>query len=91
MDEQLVVFAENAIRRYLGERPESADTVEGIHLWWILWPGLPESPVVTQIALERLETSGEMESVNVGNQMLWRRPRMSHPCRIDPDLSGTVG
>lgn len=90
MDEQLVAFAESAIRIYLGERPDSADTAEGIHRWWILWPGLPESPVVTQVALERLETSGEMESVNVGNQMLWRRPRMSRPGKIDPDLSGTV-
>lgn len=87
MDEQLVVFAENAIRTYLGERPDSADTVEGIHRWWILWPGLPESPVVTQIALERLEGSGELESVNVGNQILWRRPRIPRPGKMAPDLS----
>ena len=76
MDEQLVVFAENSIRVYLSERPDSADTLEGIHRWWILWPGLSESTVVTQIALERLESSGEMESVSVGHQVLWRRPRV---------------
>ncbi len=90
MDEQLVVFAENAIRVYLGERPDSADTVEGIHRWWILWPGLPESPVVTQIALERLESSGEVESVCVGNQMLWRRPRMARAGQRQTDIPGTV-
>lgn len=75
MDEQLVQFAENAIRAYLTQRPESADTLEGIHRWWIHWPQLAESPVVTQIALERLLAVGEIESFNIGNQMLWRRPR----------------
>ncbi len=90
MDEQLVVFAENAIRVYLGERPDSADTAEGIHRWWILWPGLPESPVVTQIALERLESSGEMESFIVGYQMLWRRPRSEFPDSIEPDHAEAV-
>ncbi len=89
MDEQLVVFAENAIRVYLAERPDSADTVEGIHCWWLLWPGLPESPVVTQIALERLESSGEVESVCVGNQLLWRRPRVSCADQRQTDISGT--
>ena len=75
MDERLVVFAENSIRAYLAGRPHSADTLDGIHLWWIHWPGLSESPVVTQIALERLETMGEVERVSLGNQILWRRPR----------------
>lgn len=75
MDEQLVVFAENAIRVYLAQRPDSADTLEGVHRWWIRWPGLAESAVVTQIALERLVAAGEIESFNVGNQILWRRPR----------------
>ena len=90
MDEQLVVFAENAIRVYLAERPDSADTAEGIHRWWILWPGLPESPVVTQIALERLETAGEMEPVDVGNQVLWRRPRSLLRGDTEPSHSGAV-
>ncbi len=79
MDEQLVVFAENAIRAYLALRPESADTLEGVHRWWIRWPELAESPVVTQIALERLVAAGEIESFNIGNHMLWRRLRASPP------------
>lgn len=79
MDEQLVEFAENAIRVYLAHRPESADTIEGVHRWWIRWPALAESPVVTQIALERLVASGEIESFSIGNQVVWRRPRsLSH-------------
>lgn len=74
MDEQLVVFAENAIRAHLATRPDSADTLEGIHRWWIQWPGLAESPVVTQIALERLAAAGEIEFFKIGNSILWRRP-----------------
>jgi hypothetical protein len=75
MDEQLVAIAKAAIRDYLAERPDSADTLEGIHRWWILWPGLAESPVVTQVALEHLQTAGEMEAFTVGNSILWRRRR----------------
>ncbi len=75
MDEQLVAFAEHAIRDYLAQRPDSADKLEGVHRWWIRWLGLAESPVVTQIALERLVAAGEIESFNVGNQILWRRLR----------------
>lgn len=76
MDPQLLEFAANAIREYLTQRPESADTIEGIHRWWIHWPGLAESPVVTQIALERLAAAGEIESFNIGDRVVWRRP---HP------------
>lgn len=75
MDAQLVAFAENAIREFLAERPEAADTLDGVHRWWIVWPGLAESPVVTQVALERLEAAGDVECFKVGNSILWRRPR----------------
>ena len=75
MDEQLVAFAENAIRDYLAKRPDSADTIEGVHRWWIRWPDLAESPVVTQVALERITASGEIESVSIGNQIIWRGSR----------------
>lgn len=73
MDDALIAFAANAIREYLRQRPESADTLEGVHNWWIRWPGIPESPAVTGIALERLEASGEVERVRIGGRMLWRR------------------
>lgn len=75
MDEQLVAFAENAIRKFLAERPDAADTFDGVHRWWICWPGLAESPVVTQVALERLEAAGEVERFRIGSSILWRRPR----------------
>ena len=79
MDEQLVAFAEAAIRDFLAERPDSADTLDGVHRWWIRWPGLAESHVITQIALEHLETAGVVESFKVGNSILWRRQRDSSP------------
>ncbi|THF63713.1 hypothetical protein E6C76_14080 [Pseudothauera nasutitermitis] len=75
VDEQVVLFAEAAIREFLAQRPDSADTLEGIHRWWILWPGLPESPVISLIALERLEAAGLMERLLIGNTVLWRRAR----------------
>lgn len=75
MDEQLVAFAKSAIREYLAARPDSADTLDGIHRWWIRWPGLAESPVITQIALEHLHAAGDVEPFRVGNNVLWRRHR----------------
>lgn len=77
MDDALIAFAANAIREYLRQRPESADTLEGVHDWWIRWPGIPESPALTGIALERLEASGEVERVQIGNRVLWRRRQVA--------------
>lgn len=74
MDSQTVVVAA-AILAYVQRRPESADTVEGIHNWWIDWHGRIESPQVTEQALEHLEKQQLMEKVSVGNRLLWRRPR----------------
>lgn len=79
MDEQLVAFAEAAIRDFLAERPDSADTLDGVHRWWIRWPGPAESPVVTQVALEHLESAGEVESFRVGGSILWHRSRALSP------------
>jgi len=73
MDDRLLAFAENAIRDYLRERPDSADTLEGIHRWWIRWPTMPESQVLTEIALERLEVAGEVERFRIGDSVVWRR------------------
>lgn len=75
IDEQTVLFAEAAIREFLAQRPDSADTLEGIHRWWIFWPDLPESPVVTTVALERLEAAGAVERLLIGSSVLWRRAR----------------
>ncbi len=74
-DDNTIDYAISAIRSFLRERPESADTLEGIHRWWIRWPGLEESPLVTLTALERLEALGEVEQLRVGASVLWRRRR----------------
>lgn len=73
MHDSLLAEVETAIREYLRERPDSADTLEGIHRWWIRWPDRPESPALTEIALERLEAEGLLERFRVGDNVVWRR------------------
>jgi hypothetical protein len=74
-DEEIINFAMLSIRQYLTAHPDSADTAEGIHQWWISWPDLQESITVTIEALERLEKFGEVERVDIGNRRLWRQRR----------------
>lgn len=74
-EDNTIEYAISAIRRFLGERPDSADTLEGIHSWWIRWPGLEESSLVTLTALERLEALGEVEQLKLGSSVIWRRKR----------------
>ncbi|GGX38651.1 hypothetical protein [Undibacterium squillarum] len=72
MDEYLIDFAMGEIRRFLQARPDSADTLEGIHRWWIRWPDIAESPIVTAAALQRLEEQGFLEQKKIGSRVLWR-------------------
>lgn len=74
-ENNMIEYAMNAIRAFLIERPESADTLEGIHGWWIHWPTQEESVMVTLTALERLEAAGEVEKVKIGVRALWRKKR----------------
>lgn len=74
-EEPTICYAMSAIRRFLMERPDSADTLEGIHRWWIRWPGVEEPQRVTRTALERLEYAGELEKIKFGTSVLWRRRR----------------
>lgn len=70
--EALVQFAADAIMRYLLSHHESADTVEGIHEWWIEWPAASESIFITYTALVELESSGAIERRLVSNREIWR-------------------
>lgn len=72
-EHNMIDYAISAIRRFLQERPDSADTLEGIHSWWIRWPELEESSMVTQTALERLQAGGEVEQIKLGSRVIWRR------------------
>jgi len=67
-----ITFAERAIRQYLEQRPTSADTEENIHRFWIDWGFVPESPVITTIALERLEAAGLIQRLLTPNGVIWR-------------------
>lgn len=74
-DEQLIVYAAAEITAWLAARPNSADTVEGIHRWWVHWPGPVEAIAVTDAALHRLEAAALVEQVQIGSRLLWRRRR----------------
>lgn len=65
----------SAIRRYLGIHPQAADTLEGIHRWWIDWGDDEESPDVTRAALQKLIEEGAVASVEVGSRRLWHAAR----------------
>ena len=73
MDRKLIQAAEEAIRRYLSDHPMAADTLEGIHGYWIDWDDIPEPITVTEAALEQLEKAAFVERFKAGNRDLWRR------------------
>jgi len=75
MNNHAIDFAKNAIQQFLADRPDSADTLDGIHAWWIRWPELPEHINVTLAALEQLEALGIMETAVVGQRTIWRKRR----------------
>lgn len=73
MDENLIQFVKNEILSYINIHPDSADTLEGVHQWWIQWPDIPESIVVTAAALAQLEAEHLMERRRFSSQEVWRR------------------
>ena len=73
MDDELILATMLKIQRYLHSNPESADTLDGVHSYWIQ---SPELKAITQAALERLENTGIVERMAYGrDNVLWRRPR----------------
>jgi hypothetical protein len=75
MDEKLIQFAKRAIIQHLRLHPHSADTLEGIHLWWITWPDIQESILVTAQALQQLQEENLIEMRAIGERELYRLPR----------------
>lgn len=73
MDDKLIQAAATAIKHYLTERPAAADTLEGIHSYWIEWQGIPELMAVTEAALMQLQHAGFVECRMAGNRLIWRR------------------
>jgi hypothetical protein len=79
MNHQVLNSAIRAIEFRLTESPNSADTVEGIHNYWINWSE-PVPPLqVTQQALEVLEQEKFVELVMVGEKAVWRKARPELP------------
>ncbi len=60
-----------ALERYLCLHPAAKDTLEGIHLWWIDWQGVPGAIATTQAALELLEARGLAVRTGMGRRELW--------------------
>lgn len=70
----LVNSVADAIVAFLAAHPQAADTVEGIHQFWISYPGeVSLSVAVTLEALEQLEADGQLERVTLGQRTVWRR------------------
>ena len=74
--EPQVRYAMQQIRHVLQQRPQAADTVEGIHTFWIEWQE-PQPPLAaTQAALELLQDEGVVEWVRLeSGRQVWRRAR----------------
>jgi hypothetical protein len=52
-----------AIRRYLIDHPQAADTAQGIQRWWLL-PDFGELPLMTvEAALAQLESEGVVRRI----------------------------
>ncbi len=76
MNEQEVLYAMLRIQHALERSPSAADTVQGIHAWWVEWPEPAPHWDVTEAALGRLESEGVVERVAVeGGREIWRRAR----------------
>jgi hypothetical protein len=75
MDHTPTDFAEAAIRDHLARFGNSADTLDGVHQWWIRWESFPDHISVTERALARLQASGLVECVRMGGGEIWRLRR----------------
>ena len=68
------------ILRYLDERPEAADTADGIRQWWLRQEGVERSPADVQAALDRLVEQRRIARIDrPGMSPIYRRgqPRAS--------------
>ncbi|AJK50083.1 hypothetical protein [Burkholderia plantarii] len=75
MNDALIQHVAAQIAQYLQMNPAAADTVEGIHHFWVGAQTAQQSLELTQAALDYLLARGEVARVPIGNRMLWRAPR----------------
>ncbi|WP_123067697.1 hypothetical protein [Massilia aurea] len=77
MDQNAIDVAERAILSYLEQHPAGADTIEGVHHWWMSGAQHPEHIGVTECALARLRDAGRVEAVRLGDRIIWRLGRQA--------------
>lgn len=77
MNDKLILSRAAAIQRYLDRRPDSADTLEGIHQDWIRSRSDEDTIEVTLAALDYLKVAGFVESNTIGSREIWRRRHAS--------------
>lgn len=75
MDQELINQVKAHIIEYLARMPASADSLEGIHHWWIKWGEWQESQEVTEMAVRQLEAEGLLQGQKLGNRIIWRKQR----------------
>ncbi len=83
MNDEVIRHVAVRIARYLAEFPAAADTVEGVHRFWIDAHDACESLEITLAALESLLAQDAIARVAVGNRTLWRLPRRSEAAQRD--------
>ena len=65
----------DAILAYLARFPDSADTAEGIHQWWLVPRPPGHTLELTVQALDLLTAEQVLESRAIGQRLLWRLRR----------------
>lgn len=75
MDSNTIIeLAMAQIRQHLQRHPQAADTLEGVHSWWL---ASQEPPAITEMALQQLQANGEVEVLKIGSRVLWRARRVA--------------
>ncbi|WP_428243230.1 hypothetical protein [Gynuella sp.] len=78
LDAQPYQSAADAILRYLAQRPEAAETVEGVAKWWLARQRYDDSVRLVQQALDYLEKQGEVEKMSITDgQVLYRKKQFN--------------
>lgn len=72
-DPEQVMDAAETIRRYLTQRPDAVETVEGVARWWLLRQRYEDTQALARRALEHLEREGCIERIrSTGGRVMYR-------------------
>jgi hypothetical protein len=79
MIKEEIVFAMRSIRSHLEATPHAADTIDGVHSFWIAWPEPIPTQATTFEALQRLEAEGQVRRTTAENREIWSKANYQHP------------